>query len=281
MTGSCLCGSVAWQIDGPLDLMHHCHCQRCRKSHGTAYATAAAAGVADFRWTRGTDLIRKFASSPSFARLFCVHCGSALPGEPVGEQVFVPVGSLDADPGVRAVAHIFVGSKAPWHEIADSLPRFEAFPPGFDAPALDPLAVPQGSAGAAVGSCLCGAAAYEIEPQPLRIRSCHCSRCRKARSAAHASNTFVPIDGFRWLRGEDRLASYKVPEALRFTQVFCSTCGAKMPKRTPELGTMVVPAGSLDAAPDAAEHEHIFVGSNPPWLEIADALPQYAEYPPA
>ena len=38
--GSCLCGDVAWQVDGPVELMSHCHCSRCRKSHGAAFATA-------------------------------------------------------------------------------------------------------------------------------------------------------------------------------------------------------------------------------------------------
>jgi hypothetical protein len=44
--------------------------------------------------------------------------------------VVVPAGSLDGDPGAREVAHIFVGSKAPWYEMVDALPRFEEYPPG-------------------------------------------------------------------------------------------------------------------------------------------------------
>jgi len=42
----------------------------------------------------------------------------------------VPMGSLDDDPGIRPTAHIFVGSKAPWFEIADDLPQYkESTPP--------------------------------------------------------------------------------------------------------------------------------------------------------
>jgi len=37
--GSCLCGDVAWEVEGSLDLMSHCYCSRCRKAHGTAFAT--------------------------------------------------------------------------------------------------------------------------------------------------------------------------------------------------------------------------------------------------
>ena len=42
------------------------------------------------------------------------------------------------------------------------------------------------------GSCLCGSVAFEIAgPVAGPIVNCHCSRCRKARAAAHASNLFV------------------------------------------------------------------------------------------
>jgi hypothetical protein len=51
-----------------------------------------------------------------------------------GDQVFIPAGALDDDPGVRPAAHIFVGSKAPWYEIRDELPRFDEWPPGYEPP---------------------------------------------------------------------------------------------------------------------------------------------------
>ena len=41
----------------------------------------------------------------------------------------LPLGCLDTDPGVRPSLHVFVGSKAPWFEIADSLPRYGEAPP--------------------------------------------------------------------------------------------------------------------------------------------------------
>jgi len=33
------------------------------------------------------------------------------------------IGTIDGDPGVRASLHLFAGSKAPWYEITDDLPR--------------------------------------------------------------------------------------------------------------------------------------------------------------
>ena len=277
--GRCLCGDVAFEADAPFEFMGHCHCSMCRKNHGTAFSTAIGVAPKQFRWVRGADKIRRYAASPGGTRPFCGRCGSVVPAEG-SEVVFVSPGLLDDDPEMRPQANIFVASKAPWHEIADSLPRFEAFPPGMgEAVGFERRSEP--APGKVRGSCLCGGVAYEIAGQVAGpIVSCHCARCRRARAAAHASNLFVDLASFRWLRGEDQLASYKVPEAERFTQWFCRTCGGKVPGVNVPRQRVVVPAGSLDDDPGAREELHIFVGSKAPWFEIADGLPQHQEYPP-
>jgi hypothetical protein len=48
-----------------------------------------------------------------------------------GKITEVVLGTVDGDPGMRPGEHIFVGSKAPWYEIADALPQFEEWPPGM------------------------------------------------------------------------------------------------------------------------------------------------------
>jgi len=75
------------------------------------------------------------------------------------------------------------------------------------------------------GSCLCGGVAFEASDQ-IELRNCHCSRCRKARGAAYAANLFVPAGGFRWLRGEDLLINYRLPNTQRFGNSFCRICGS-------------------------------------------------------
>src|SRR6266849_3005211 len=277
--GHCLCGDVAFEADAPFEFMGHCHCSMCRKHHGAAFSSALAVRPERFRWLRGAEGIRHYESSSGGDRPFCARCGSAVPGS-AGDLVFIAPGVLDDDPEMRPQADIFVGSKAPWHEIAGSLPRFDAFPPGMgSAVAFERRSDP--AAGMVRGSCLCGGVGYEITgPIAGPIVNCHCSRCRKARAAAHASTLFVDLASFRWLRGEELIASYKVPEAERFTQGFCRTCGAKVPGVNTQRRRVVVPAGSLDDDPGAREELHIFVGSKAPWYEIADDLPQHEEYPP-
>lgn len=275
----CLCGAVAWEIDGPFDLMSHCHCARCRKTHGAAFATYVSGPAGTFR-LQGAENVVRWESSPGFFRCFCGRCGSVVPGDPFEGRIFVPAGNFDDDPGARPLAHIFVAFKAPWFDIHDALPRFDAFPPGIDAPTL-PDRAPLDPPGRTRGSCLCGSVTYIVEGQALRCHNCHCSRCRKGRSAAHASNLFTAADGVRFTRGEDRLVSYKLPEAQRFTQTFCRTCGALLPRIDHSRGIAAIPMGSLDDDPGVRPQSHIFVGSQAPWYTIADALPQYAEYPPS
>lgn len=125
------------------------------------------------------------------------------------------------------------------------------------------------------GSCLCGAVRYELRETPNWAHLCHCSRCRKCRGSAFASNAFVPLASFSYTQGESLLRSYKPPEADRFTHTFCGDCGSTMPFRNVDRGLAVIPMGSLDDDPDHRPDAHIFVGSKAPWFEITDALPQH------
>ena len=277
---NCLCGDVAWEAAAPLEWLSHCHCSICRKTHGTAFASYGAAAADGFRLTGG-DGVRRYESSPDFFRCFCGRCGSALPGAPNDGRVFVPVGGMEGDPGVRPIAHIFAASKAPWYEIEDALARFDAYPPGVDAAVVKDDPRPACDNERLRGSCQCGTVAWEIEGRADDLRHCHCLRCRRARSAAHASNLFAPVERFRFTRGEDALARYKIPEADRFAQAFCSACGSPQPMNPPGRPYVVVPGGSLDGDPGLRPTGHIFAGSKASWFEIPGALPQYDEYPPA
>ena len=225
--------------------------------------------------------MRSFPSSPALTRTFCARCGSKLPVR-WEDEVHMPAGTLEGELGVLPTRHLFVGSKAPWHEIRGKLTQESGSASPTD-PELANARVTEASVGRVRGGCLCGAVAYEVDG-PLTgggITSCHCSRCRKARAAAHASNPFVSLDHFRWLRGEPRLCSYKIPEALRFTQFFCGDCGSPQPNVSPARGAAVIPCGSFEDDPGVRESRHIFVSSKAPWFEVAGELPQFAEYPPA
>lgn len=132
LRGSCLCGTVRYEVVGPVHDVHHCHCGMCRKSHGGGFSTFARLNAADFHFVAGAEQVRGYRSSPPMERGFCAVCGSRLTfrfdGMP--EAVWIAVGTFDDDCGVRAESHAFVASKAPWDEISDDLKQYREYPFG-------------------------------------------------------------------------------------------------------------------------------------------------------
>jgi hypothetical protein len=128
------------------------------------------------------------------------------------------------------------------------------------------------------GSCLCGAVKYEVTGEPSRFLHCHCSRCRKATGTGHASNLFLQPASLKWLSGEQQVRMFKVPEAKRFTNAFCATCGSRLPRQATDA--VIVPAGSLDDEAPLKPSSRIFYGSRASWSCEHDALPVHSEYPP-
>lgn len=130
LTGTCLCSSIAYEIVGPLSQALNCHCSMCRKAQGSAFRSRASVRTADFRFTRGAELVTYYESSPGNHRGFCKVCGSPIHSrfDEHPDVLGLPLGLLDQDPGVKPRFHVFVGSKAPWHDITDDLPQFRELP---------------------------------------------------------------------------------------------------------------------------------------------------------
>jgi hypothetical protein len=130
LLGSCLCGSVRYEITAPLGNAEHCHCSMCRKAHGAAFSTNSVVPADRLTVTPGADFITEYESSPKLRRFFCSSCGSQLFIRRLDhpEQTVVTV---DSDPHVLTERHVFVASKAPWYEIADARPQFQIYP-GFE-----------------------------------------------------------------------------------------------------------------------------------------------------
>jgi len=134
LRGSCLCNGIQYRVTGPLTEPLNCHCSMCRKATGSAFRTRAAVATDAFQWVQGEDLLSRYESSPGNVRTFCRVCGSTLvtifPGAP--ETLGLALGTLDDDPGIEPQLHVFVGSKAPWHDITDALPRYDGTPESVD-----------------------------------------------------------------------------------------------------------------------------------------------------
>ena len=137
--GGCLCGRVRYEVTGPLFGADHCHCSMCRRQHGAAFATYAAVNSGDFKWTSGAGYINVYETLTGAGWCFCSECGSSLAGTEEGEVTSITLGTVAGDPGIKPESHIFVGSKAQWHEVNDGLPKFEERPPDTWKPPSKPL----------------------------------------------------------------------------------------------------------------------------------------------
>lgn len=130
INGRCECGQVAFQADGAISDFSHCHCSQCRRMHGAAYASFAGVPRSGFAYLPGKDKVASYASSASHSRVFCPNCGSnimvALTSEP--DEYYLAMGTLEGDLDLPPGYHIYVGSKASWHEISDELPQYETEP---------------------------------------------------------------------------------------------------------------------------------------------------------
>jgi hypothetical protein len=127
-TANCLCGGIAYQLQGPLPPVQVCHCGQCRKAQGTVFATNAPVQAADVQWLQGQALLTRYESSPGKVRAFCSRCGSPVYSQLAArpEVLRLRLGLINEPIDTHVAAHGHVASKANWWHITDEAPQFEA-----------------------------------------------------------------------------------------------------------------------------------------------------------
>ena len=131
ISGQCCCGAVAFTADADRDDAHACHCGQCRRWSG-AYWTSVNVPYASLNFGKGEDKVGWFKSSGYARRGFCKDCGSALfwhadRHKDHAHRIAIGAGALDAPTGARLAEHIFVADKGDYYDIADGLPRKDAY----------------------------------------------------------------------------------------------------------------------------------------------------------
>jgi hypothetical protein len=125
--GSCLCGAVRYRVTGPLGTMSNCHCTDCRKSHAAAFSTYIDVDRSVLRIVAGEDRLTTYRADSGTMRAFCPTCGSIIlcftATDP--DWVDLSVATLATPTAKRPEYHIFVRSKAAWHDILDDRPRHQ------------------------------------------------------------------------------------------------------------------------------------------------------------
>ncbi len=120
-TGSCLCGSVSFEVSSQLGAGEVCHCSQCRQWTGHVYASTEVPRKAlTFNNKSG---LKWFQSSPKVRRGFCVDCGSSIFFDPLDQTkhdwIAIALGSFKSVTQVKIEQHIFTAEKGDYYEILD------------------------------------------------------------------------------------------------------------------------------------------------------------------
>lgn len=129
--GSCLCSAVTIELHGGIDSIIHCHCSKCRKSSGTAYATNGFVSKAGLIIKTGDEHIAYYETAPGKKRHFCQVCASPIfsSNDATPELLRLRLGILDSDIVERPLSHNFVSSKANWDDLDAKLSRYDGHEP--------------------------------------------------------------------------------------------------------------------------------------------------------
>lgn len=126
------------------------------------------------------------------------------------------------------------------------------------------------------GSCCCGAVRFELTAPPTMMATCHCTRCRKV---GNSTFVFVTRASFRWLAGQDMVASYEPDPPYQFARCFCRRCGAALGEPLSPAYSFPIAANCLDSDPGVRNRFHEFVAEKPAWYEICDGAKQFEGHP--
>lgn len=133
--GRCACGALAYRLGAPPLFVHACHCTRCQRETGCAFAHHLMIETAQLQVLDGDPQFTRVPTDSGrrhwVAR--CEACRTALwnahgSREPV--IVYLRVGTLDAPAAWPPQAHIFVRSMPAWMRLDPAVPQFEG---GYDA----------------------------------------------------------------------------------------------------------------------------------------------------
>jgi hypothetical protein len=129
LRGRCSCNAVAYEVSDEFVAAFNCHCWNCRAMTGSAFLPWGEIESEKLRVTNGADSLMVIGEAGADHAMRCGACGSLLYWT-VHDGTYVrgPYGSLIDEPALKPTAHMFVGSKAPWHEVLDDLPQHDEYP---------------------------------------------------------------------------------------------------------------------------------------------------------
>jgi len=125
--GGCACGTVRYRMESAPIVVHGCHCTRCQRESGSAFATNAMIETDRVTLLAGEPLavMTPSASGKGQNILRCPTCHVAVWSHYNGagdKLAFVRVGTLDDATLLEPDIHIFTSTKQPWVTLPEGKP---------------------------------------------------------------------------------------------------------------------------------------------------------------
>lgn len=122
MRGHCLCGAIAFEVDGPVEACVVCHCESCRRQCSAPMTTYI--GVLDGQWRWLGNAPKLFNSSPGVERTFCDRCGTPLSyrSKMMSNVMHFFAAAMEEPEKFAPTVHVAFEEKLPWLKLADGLP---------------------------------------------------------------------------------------------------------------------------------------------------------------
>ena len=129
------------------------------------------------------------------------------------------------------------------------------------------------------GSCLCGQVTCTVKGPFQAFYQCYCDRCQKKTGSAFASLIFTSPESITWHTGVELIKRFDLPNAIRFSNSFCSECGSQVPYLSRDGSKLAIPAGYLSEDPGISPSANIFWEERSCWYDKGQAAQQFTRYP--
>ena len=123
MRGYCLCGTITFEVDLPVQSCVTCHCESCRRQCSAPMTTYI--GVADGKWRWTGKMPKIYNSSPGVERSFCDTCGTPISfrSQKMSGVMHLYVAAMEHPENFSPTLHVAIEEKLPWLKLADGLPQ--------------------------------------------------------------------------------------------------------------------------------------------------------------
>ena len=114
--GQCLCGAVSFECAGKPTFQANCHCDDCRRSGGSVYASFVFVDEADLNISGETHVYENLSDAGNtMIRHFCPRCGSHVyhSNSKAPSRLGVRVGLIESADWFQPQANVYASRRLP------------------------------------------------------------------------------------------------------------------------------------------------------------------------